>query len=119
MHFDFLEREGLADHGFLLDICDATAPKFVSAGAILLEEADLTSTPELLSVVRSRSLLGQFAGRWKAITETKAPVVSEYEFETPAGYRVYCRGVLLPLSACGSMIDHVVGVINWRSEKVG
>ena len=57
MHFDFLEREGLADHGFLLDICDATAPKFVSAGAILLEEADLTSTPDLLSVVRSRSLL--------------------------------------------------------------
>src|SRR3546814_14136375 len=48
----------------------------------------------------------------------RTPVMAEYDFVTNGGYHVLCRGALLPLSSDGVMLDHVYGVISWKSEKI-
>ena len=116
--FNFFELEDRAGHGFLLDLRDTAEPVVIQAGDVLRDEGDLADVPVKLDDVPSTSLVGQFGRQWKLVLSQREPAVSEYDFVTAAGYHVYCRGVLLPLSSDGSAIDHVYGVISWKSEKV-
>lgn len=116
--FNFFELEDHAAHGFLLDLRDAGEPLVTQVGDVLRDEGDLACVPVKLDDVPPTSLLGQFGRRWKQVLSERKPAVSEYDFVTAAGYHVYCRGVLLPLSSDGAAIDHVYGVITWKSEKV-
>ena len=116
--FDFFELEDRAAHGFLLDLRDSSGPLVTQVGDVLRDEGELAGVPMKLDDVPPASLLGQFGRRWKRVLSERKPAVSEYDFVTAAGYHVYCRGVLLPLSSDGSVIDHVYGVISWKSEKV-
>jgi hypothetical protein len=100
----------------LLDLASTEAPRFEMVGSILCDEADLTRAPASFDDAPPESLLGRFAARWVEVAATGDPIVSEYEFETHAGYKVSCRGVLLPLSNLGSHLDWVLGVISWKSE---
>src|SRR3546814_10853327 len=67
-------------------------------GLVLRDEASVKSVPIALTDVAPDTLLGQFAGRWNEVLDSRKPVEAEYVFVTEAGYRVFCRGVLLPLS---------------------
>ena len=116
--FDIADLEGVAPHSFILDLTSPGDPIVAHAGDLLREEAELPSGPTHLRDVRPASLLGQFAGRWKMAIRDRRPFTSEYVFTTEAGFRVSCRGVLLPLSATGHDIDHLCGVVGWKSEKV-
>lgn len=116
--FNFFELEDREGHGFLLDLRDAGEPLVAQVGAVLRDEGELADVPMKLDDVPPASLLGQFGRRWKQVLSERKPAVSEYDFVTAAGYHVYCRGVLLPLTSDGSAIDHVYGVISWKSEKV-
>ena len=105
-------------HCFLLDLAQSE-PRLAHVGPVLTDEAGLTGTPVALAEVAEDSLLAQFASRFAEVLESEAPVTAEYDFVTPAGYCVSCRGALLPLSSDGERIDHVFGAVSWKSEKVG
>ena len=122
-----LDASALEDwltHGFLLDLTDSAAPRLVRVGPVLAEEAGLDEQavdgePVSLSDVDPGSLLARFAAFHPHAVATHAPVKAEYDFTTSAGYRVLCRGALLPVTADGATADHVYGVVSWKSEKVG
>jgi hypothetical protein len=115
--FDPQALEDCSSHGFMLDLRDVAAPLICHVGPVLQEEADITHLPMTLADVPPRSLVGQFGRRWEEVLSQQQPVTAEYEFTT-ASYRIFCRGVLLPLSSDGQTIDHVYGVISWKSEKL-
>lgn len=114
--FDPQALEDYSSHGFMLDLRDAAGPLICHVGPVLHEEADVKELPVALTDVLPRSLLGQFGRRWEEVLSQQQPVTAEYDFTTDR-YHIFCRGVLLPLSADGQTIDHVYGVISWKSEK--
>ncbi|MDP3677127.1 MAG: hypothetical protein Q8R44_18825 [Novosphingobium sp.] len=116
--FDFLKLEDGFTQGLLLDLSDSCHPLLTHVGHVLREEAELAALPVMLNDVSPASLVGQFGRRWEQVLSERKPVESEYDFITEAGYHVYCRGVLLPLSTEGSSINQIYGVIGWKSEKV-
>ena len=114
--FDPQALEDCSSHGFMLDLRDAAGPLICHVGPVLHEEADIKQLPVALADVSQRSLLGQFGRRWEDVLAQQQPVTAEYDFTTDR-YHIFCRGVLLPLSSDGQAIDHVYGVISWKSEK--
>lgn len=116
--FGAQQIDEVLEHGFLLEIRPKEAPLVGYAGAILCEEAELDSVPISLAMVSKSSLLGQFGWRWEQVVEACEPMTSEYEFTTEAGYKVSCRGILLPLARDGKCLDHIFGVVNWKSKKL-
>jgi hypothetical protein len=118
LDFDAARLEDMHSHGFLLDLSPAGEPCVAMIGDVLRDEADLAGGPARLHDIKATSLLGQFAGRYHTVLEERRPFTSEYVFTTEADYRVSCRGVLLPLSSDGTSIDHIYGVISWKSEKI-
>ena len=115
--FDFTCSEKLASHGFLLDI-ESNGPVLSHVGEILMDEAGIVSPPLALVDVPAASLLGRFGRRYSQTLIERAPVTTEHVFDTDAGYRISCRGVLLPFCGSGDAIDHVYGVVSWKSEKI-
>lgn len=116
--FDWISLEEDSSHGFLLDLRPADGPEFSYVGPVLAEEARVDGTPAALASVSTNSLLARFGSKFHSVLETGKPVTADHEFVTPAGYRVLCRGALLPLSKDGLAIDHVYGAVSWKSEKV-
>src|SRR3546814_10358941 len=98
----------------MVDVTNSARPMLTHVGLVLRDEASVKSVPIALTDVAPDTLLGQFAGRWNEVLDSRKPVEAEYVFVTEAGYRVFCRGVLLPLSSSVSEIDHIYGV---RSEE--
>lgn len=115
---DHLQINDISEHGFILQLRKNDAPLIVQAGEILLEEARLEATPVSLAVISDISLLGQFGSRWPQVVLAREPMTAEYEFTTEQGYKIYCRGILLPLAADGETIDQIYGVVNWKSKKL-
>ena len=116
--FDWTSLEDHSSHGFLLDVDDPAAPLVRYVGPVLAEEARLEGVKVPLAAVPANSLLARFANQFTAVLEGGQPITAGYEFTTSAGYRVLCRGALVPLSSTGLRIDHVYGAVSWKSEKV-
>ena len=72
----------------------------------------------LVGFISANILLMRFASHHERALASGQPETAEYDFVTFAGYHVLCRGALLPLSADGVSLDHVYGVVSWKSEKV-
>ena len=115
--FDFTISEEFASRGFLVHI-DKDGPVLSHVGEILMDEAELASPLVALADVPAKSLLGQFGRRYAQALVERIPVTTEHVFDTDAGYRISCRSVLLPFRGAGDMIDHVYGVVSWKSEKI-
>lgn len=116
--FDPLEIEDDSRHGFMLDLRMPAEPIFSHIGPVLEQEAGVDGDQIRLEAVPSHSLLSRFASHYPRVLESGQPETAEYDFVTDAGYHVLCRGALLPLSADGVTVDHVYGVVSWKSEKV-
>jgi len=116
--FDLLAIEDDTSHGFLLDLRVPAAPILSYVGPVLEQEAGLSGTPVRLAEVTANCLLSRFAGHHGRVLESGKPETAEYDFVTDAGYHVLCRGALLPLSSDGTTVDHVYGVVSWKSEKI-
>lgn len=114
--FDPGAIEEQLDQGFLLDLT-GPAPVFARIAPVLQDEAGIEGEASALADVPPGSLLARFAAHYRRAVETGEPAMAEYDFVTDAGWRVLCRGALLPLSAGGERVDHVYGVISWKSEK--
>lgn len=117
--FDLCRMNEISEHGFLLELRENETPRVVYAGEILCAEAMLDTIPVSLAVISNKSLLSQFGSRWMDVVHSREPMTSEYEFTTDEGYKVSCRGILLPLATDGENIDHIYGVVNWKSKKLG
>ena len=116
--FDPLALEDSSTHGFLLDLTAAGCPVLRFVGPVLRDEASIAGDDVALSEVCGDTLLRRFADRHPEVSADRSAISAEYDFITSAGYHVLCRGVLLPLSSDGVLLDHVYGVISWKSEKV-
>lgn len=110
-------EDDFAVHGFMLDLRGQDGPVVCHLGPVLQEEADVADPPVPLAGVAERSLLAQFAQRWQEVLSCRQPITADHVFDTDS-YRILCRGALLPLSSDGLCIDHVYGVISWRSERL-
>lgn len=116
--FDPLAIEDDSSHGFLLNLGMPIEPVFSYIGPVLEQEAGVHGDQVRLAAVPQHSLLRRFASHYLRVLESGQPETAEYDFVTSAGYHVLCRGALLPLSADGVTVDHVYGVVSWKSEKV-
>jgi hypothetical protein len=115
--FDPLEIEDDFSHGFLLDL-RPDEPMLAYSGPVLAQEAGLEAEQVPLASIKPDSLLMRFAHHHARAVVSGEPETAEYDFVTYAGYHVLCRGALLPLSSDGDRIDHVYGVVSWKSEKL-
>lgn len=116
--FDPHEIEDDSSHGFLLDLRMSAEPILSHIGPVLEQEAGVDGSKISLTAVPARSLLSRFATHYPRVLASGQPETAEYDFVTDAGYHVLCRGALLPLSSDGIMVDHVYGVVSWKSEKI-
>lgn len=116
--FDPMVLEDRSTHGFLLDLTIPEKPVLRFIGPVLRDEASVTTDNVPLADVAQDTLLRRFADRHVEVSARRAPISAEYDFITSAGYHVLCRGALFPLTSDAVQLDHVYGVISWKSEKV-
>jgi hypothetical protein len=116
--FDPMVLEDRSTHGFLLDLMTAEKPVLRFIGPVLRDEALVQGNDVPIADVARDTLLRRFADRHEEVLAARTAIPAEYNFVTSADYHVQCRGVLLPLSSDGVLLDHVYGVISWKSEKV-
>ncbi|HYI41283.1 MAG TPA: hypothetical protein VE053_13290 [Allosphingosinicella sp.] len=113
-----LDPEALGDFGpnsVLLDFSDGgDDPGLVWLGDALREECDLIGDVRRISEVPKRSLLSRLTDHYMQIIANKAPIGFEAEFVGQRGRNTMYRGILLPFSSTGDVIDFIYGVINWK-----
>lgn len=117
-----LESAGPTDfeaHGVMLDFTSGMDDPVIGAiGAALSEECGVDEEITRISQVPARSLLSRLTDHYLQIIASRAPIGFEAEFVGTRGYNTLYRGILMPFSSNGDVIDHVYGVINWK-EIVG
>lgn len=113
-----LDPEALGDFGpnsVLLDFSNGgDDPGLVWLGDALREECDLIGDVRRISEVPKRSLLSRLTDHYMQIIANKAPIGFEAEFVGQRGRNTMYRGILLPFSSTGDVIDFIYGVINWK-----
>jgi hypothetical protein len=113
-----LDPEALGDFGpnsVLLDFSEGDDdPKISWLGDSLREECDLLGDVRRISEVPKRSLLSRLTDHYMQIIANKAPIGFEAEFVGQRGKNTMYRGILMPFSSTGEVIDFIYGVINWK-----
>jgi len=113
-----LEPHNLDDfgpHSVLLDFSAGIEnPAVGYLGARLRQECGLDSTIAMITDIPGRSLLSRLTDHYLQIIANRAPIGFEAEFENERGVNTLYRGILMPYSSDGDMIDFVYGVINWK-----
>ena len=107
------------DHAVLLDFTDGLEnPAIGYVGPAIATECELNGPVTRLDQVHPRSLLSRITDHHMQIHANRAPIGFEAEFVNQRGATILYRGILLPFSSDGSVIDYIYGVINWK-EAVG
>lgn len=113
-----LDPEALGDFGpnsVLLDFSDGgDDPRIAWLGEALRDECDLIGDVRRISDVPKRSLLSRLTDHYMQIIANKAPIGFEAEFVGQRGRNTMYRGILMPFSSSGDVIDFIYGVINWK-----
>jgi len=113
-----LDPQALGDFGpnsVLLDFSDGgDDPAIAWLGDALREECDLIGDVRRISEVPKRSLLSRLTDHYMQIIANKAPIGFEAEFVGQRGKNTMYRGILMPFSSTGEVIDFIYGVINWK-----
>ncbi|HEX8626097.1 MAG TPA: hypothetical protein VF782_13615 [Allosphingosinicella sp.] len=113
-----LDPEALGDFGpnsVLLDFSEGgDDPRIAWLGDALREECDLIGDVRRISEVPKRSLLSRLTDHYMQIIANKAPIGFEAEFVGQRGKNTMYRGILMPFSSTGEVIDFIYGVINWK-----
>src|SRR3546814_10430240 len=71
----------------MVDVTNSARPMLTHVGLVLRDEASVKSVPIALTDVAPDTLLGQFAGRWNEVLDSRKQVEAEYVFVTEAGYQ--------------------------------
>ena len=102
-------------HSVLLDFTEGSDnPATPYIGAAVREECGLGDDIKSIADVPSRSLLSRLTDHYMQIIANRAPVGFEAEFVNQRGRSICYRGILMPFSSDGDMIDFIYGVINWK-----
>jgi hypothetical protein len=114
-----LEPDRVADfaaHSVLLDFTcgrDNCAIPYIGAG--IREECGLDDDARTIADVPSRSLLSRLTDHYMQIIANRAPIGFEAEFVNQRSENICYRGILMPFSSDGEVIDFIYGVINWKT----
>lgn len=109
------EIDDFGPNSVLLDFTDdRESPKLRFIGDILREECGIGEGEVDFDDIPSRSLLSRLTDHFFEIIANRAPIGFEAEFTSRRGHNTMYRGILMPLSADGSTIDFIYGVINWK-----
>lgn len=109
------EVEDFASQSVLLDFtCGRDNPAIPYVGAAIRDECGLSDDMRTIYDVPSRSLLSRLTDHYMQIIANRAPVGFEAEYENQRGESICYRGILMPFSSDGDMIDFIYGVINWK-----
>lgn len=115
---DELDPASLNDFGpysVLIDFTDGIEdPAVRYLGERLAAECGSAGTIARLSDVPPRSLLSRITDHYLQILANHAPIGFEAEFVSRYGAATLYRGILLPYSSDGEVIDFLLGVINWK-----
>jgi hypothetical protein len=104
-----------SDHSVLLDFtCGRDNPALPYIGSAIRAECELDEDTSTIDDVPSRSLLSRLTDHYMQIIANRAPIGFEAEFANPRGETLCYRGILMPFSSDGEMIDFIYGVINWK-----
>ncbi|HET7575084.1 MAG TPA: hypothetical protein VFK19_00805 [Sphingomicrobium sp.] len=99
----------------LLDFtCGRDNPAIPYIGGAIREECGLADDARRIDDVPSRSLLSRLTDHYLQIIANRAPIGFEAEFVNQRGENICYRGILMPFSSDGEMIDFIYGVINWK-----
>jgi hypothetical protein len=113
-----LESDAIGDfaaNSVLLDFRgDRGDPAIAYIGQALREECGMAGVAKRVSDVPERSLLARMTGHCDQILRDQAPAGFEAEFVNERGRTTLYRGILLPYSSDGLMIDFVHGVVSWK-----
>lgn len=109
------EVEDFAAQSVLLDFtCGRDNPAIPYVGAAIRDECALDDDMRTIAEVPSRSLLSRLTDHYLQIIANRSPIGFEAEFDNPRGESICYRGILMPFSSDGEMIDFIYGVINWK-----
>jgi hypothetical protein len=104
-----------AAHGVLLDFTDGMDdPAIAFLGDALRQECGVDRAITRTGEVPARSLLSRLTDHYLQIIANRAPIGFEAEFVGTRGHNTLYRGILMPFSSDGEVIDFVYGVINWK-----
>ena len=113
-----LDPASIADFGANSVLLDFSAgiedPVIAFLGRELREECALDNAIKRIVDVPSRSLLSRLTDHYLQIIANRAPIGFEAEFVGTRGRITMYRGILMPFSSNGEVIDFIYGVINWK-----
>ena len=107
--------EDFGPHSVLLDFTEGRDnPATPYIGTAIREECGIGDDVKSIADVPSRSLLSRLTDHYMQIIANRAPVGFEAEFVNQRSRSICYRGILMPFSSDGDMIDFIYGVINWK-----
>jgi hypothetical protein len=112
--------EDFGPHSVLLDFTEGRDnPATPYIGTAVREECGIGDDIKSIADVPSRSLLSRLTDHYMQIIANRSPVGFEAEFVNQRGRSICYRGILMPFSSDGDMIDFIYGVINWKDLGEG
>ncbi|RKF22332.1 hypothetical protein D6851_03575 [Altericroceibacterium spongiae] len=103
-------------HSVILKVSDKSqSPQILYIGNKLLEECRIApGTYDKPADIPTNSLLNCVLDHYPQLLATQSPVGFEAEYNSPQGYTLLYRGILLPFADDDGRMTHVLGVINWK-----
>ncbi len=113
---DSKDIEDFGPHSVIVDLTGKlNDPATPFVGQAIKDEIGVQEINSI-SDVPGRSLLSRLTDHHFQIIATRAPVGFEAEFVNQRGHEISYRGILMPFSSDGDVIDFVYGVINWKDK---
>ena len=105
-----------ASNSILLDFtCGRDNPALPYVGNAIRDECGLDEDVRTIADVPTRSLLSRLTDHYLQIIANRAPIGFEAEFVNQRSENICYRGILMPFSSDGDVIDFIYGVINWKA----
>ena len=93
---------------------DRIDPAIAYIGQALRDECGTTARPTRIGELPEASLLARLTRHFDHVLADQVPTGFEAEFVNARGRMTLYRGILLPYSSDGLMIDFIHGVLSWK-----
>lgn len=107
------------DQSFLIDFSNGYAtPEIRFIGRDLQAQIEAPLAGQALREAPGGSLIGRLGTHHMEVLANRSPIGFEAEFETAEDENTLYRGILLPLSDDNEHIHFILGVANWKRERL-
>lgn len=89
-------------------------PRILYLGSSLRDASGVQPLNVSLNDVPQGTIVSRLAHHYLEIIANRAPIAFEAEFISGHGALIMYRGILLPLSSDGEVIDFIYGVVSWK-----